>query len=117
MLRHWSPLVPNMSTDIRVHYTTYLPTYLLCILIEVLSLAQAKGKKVLNDFKFGIFIGRFANDDATYKHGSERVKDSDTSACVRWPSSPRTTSFTVDLFRYVCLLACGLLACGVAFLP
>ena len=37
----------------------------LCTLMEVLSLAHAKGKKVLNDFKFGIFIGRFPNDDAT----------------------------------------------------
>ena len=37
----------------------------LCILIEVLSLAQAKGKKVLNDFKFGIFTGHFPDDDTT----------------------------------------------------
>ena len=36
----------------------------LCTLMEVLSLAHAKRKKVLNDFKFGIFIGRFPNDDA-----------------------------------------------------
>ena len=37
----------------------------LYILIEVLSFAHAKGKKVLNDFKFGIFMGHFPNDDAT----------------------------------------------------
>ena len=36
-----------------------------CILMEVLSLACAKGKEVLNDFKSGIFIARFPNDDAT----------------------------------------------------
>ena len=35
-----------------------------CILIEILSGAQAKGKKVLNDLKFGIFIGRFPSDGA-----------------------------------------------------
>ena len=37
----------------------------LCILIAVLSLAHMKGKKVLNDFKFGIFIDSFLSHDAT----------------------------------------------------
>ena len=33
-----------------------------CILIEVLSHAHAKGGEILNDFKFGTFIGRFPSD-------------------------------------------------------
>ena len=33
----------------------------LCILIEVLLLAHAKGKNVLNDFKFGIFYWLFCD--------------------------------------------------------
>ena len=37
---------------------------MLCILIEVLSCAHAKGGKSLNDFKFGSFIGRFQSDGA-----------------------------------------------------
>ena len=44
MLRHWSQLVPNMSTDIWGHYATlptYLPTYLgrgsFCMLGPVMS--------------------------------------------------------------------------------
>ena len=36
----------------------------LCILIEVLSPARAKGEKSLNDFKFGSFTGRFPCDGA-----------------------------------------------------
>ena len=34
------------------------------ILIEVLSRAHAKWGKSLNDFKFGIFTGRFPGDGA-----------------------------------------------------
>ena len=37
---------------------------ILCILIQVLSRAQAKGAQRLNNFEFGIFIGRFPSDDA-----------------------------------------------------
>ena len=33
-------------------------------LIEIFSRVHAKGKKGLNDFKFGIFIGRFESDGA-----------------------------------------------------
>ena len=40
---------------------TNLPS-LLCILLEVLSRAHAKGGKGLNDVKFGTFIGRFQSD-------------------------------------------------------
>ena len=36
----------------------------LCILVEVLSRAQAKSGKSLNDFKFGTSIGRFPSDGA-----------------------------------------------------
>ena len=36
----------------------------LCILIEVLSRAHAKGEKSLNDFKFGTFNGRVPCDGA-----------------------------------------------------
>ena len=36
----------------------------LCILIEILSPAHAKGEKSLNDFKFGTFAGRFPSDGA-----------------------------------------------------
>ena len=34
----------------------------LCILIEVLSLAHAKEENSCNDFKFGTFIGCFQSD-------------------------------------------------------
>ena len=37
----------------------------LCTLVEVLSRAHVKRKEVLNDFKFGIFIACFPNDNAT----------------------------------------------------
>jgi len=37
----------------------------LCTLVEVLSRAHVKRQEVLNDFKFGIFIARFPNDNAT----------------------------------------------------
>ena len=37
----------------------------LCILIEILPRAHAKGGKKLNDFKFGTFIGRFPSDGVT----------------------------------------------------
>ena len=40
------------------------PLSILCILIEVLSRAHAKGEKSLNDFKFGTFNGRFPCDGA-----------------------------------------------------
>ena len=36
----------------------------LCILIEILSPAHAKAAKSLNNFKFGLFIGRFPSDEA-----------------------------------------------------
>ena len=36
----------------------------LCILIETLSRVHTKGKKDLNDLKFGTFIGRFPRDGA-----------------------------------------------------
>ena len=36
----------------------------LCILIEILSPAHAKGEKSLNDFKFGTFTGCFPSDGA-----------------------------------------------------
>ena len=35
---------------------------ILCILIEILSLAHAKEEKSFNDLKFGIFTGRFLSD-------------------------------------------------------
>ena len=35
---------------------------ILCILIQVLSLAHEKGRKSLNDFKFGTFAARFPSD-------------------------------------------------------
>ena len=35
---------------------------ILCFLIEILSPAHAKGEKSFNDFKFGIFTGRFLSD-------------------------------------------------------
>jgi len=47
----------------------------LCILIEILSRAQTKGKRDLNDFKFGTFFGRFPNDSA----GSMAVKGLSTA--------------------------------------
>ena len=37
----------------------------LCILIEVLSRVCAKGRKSLNGFRFGTFIGCFLSDGAT----------------------------------------------------
>ena len=37
---------------------------ILYILVEVLSLAQAKRGESLHDFKFGAFIGRFSSDSA-----------------------------------------------------
>ena len=52
---------PNSIFDGTV--TNLLST--LCILIEILSPAQAKGAKSLNGFKFGTFIGRFPSDGAT----------------------------------------------------
>ena len=45
---------------------------ILCILIEGLSRAHAKGGKRLNDFQLGTSIGCFPSDSG--KHGSERVK-------------------------------------------
>ena len=36
----------------------------LCILIEILSPAHAKGEKSLNNFKFGTFTGCFPSDGA-----------------------------------------------------
>ena len=45
---------------------------ILCILVEVLSRAQAKRAKSLNHFKFGTSIGRFFEWQCS-KHGSERV--------------------------------------------
>ena len=44
-----------------------IPTLLsaLLILTEVLSRAHVKRKEVLSDFKFGIFIAHFPNDNAT----------------------------------------------------
>ena len=41
--------------------TTNLHT-LLCILIEILLCAHVKGRKGFNDFKSGIFSGRFKSD-------------------------------------------------------
>jgi len=35
---------------------------MLCILIQVLSRAYAKGRKSVNDFKFGTFVDRFPSD-------------------------------------------------------
>ena len=35
---------------------------ILCILIEIVSRARAKGGKSLNDFKFGTIVGRFQSD-------------------------------------------------------
>ena len=43
---------------------TNLPS-VLCILIEILSPAHAKGEKSLNDFKFGTSTGHFPSDSAT----------------------------------------------------
>ena len=37
---------------------------ILSFLIEIFSRAHAKGKKILDDFKFGIVIGRFPSDGA-----------------------------------------------------
>ena len=37
---------------------------MLCIFVEILSRAHAKGWCGLNYFKFGTFIGRFPNDGA-----------------------------------------------------
>ena len=37
---------------------------MLCIFVEILSRAHAKGWCDLNYFKFGTFIGRFPNDGA-----------------------------------------------------
>ena len=37
---------------------------ILCILIEILSRAPAKGQKSHNDFRFGIPFGRFPRDDS-----------------------------------------------------
>ena len=37
----------------------------LCILIEVLSCVCVKGRKGLNGFRFGTFVGRFLSDGAT----------------------------------------------------
>ena len=37
---------------------------ILCILIEILSRAHAKGKKSLKGFEFGGFIGRFPSNRA-----------------------------------------------------
>ena len=36
----------------------------LCVLIELLSRVHEKRGKSHNDFKFGIFVGRFPSDDA-----------------------------------------------------
>ena len=38
---------------------------ILCILIDISSRAHAKGKKDLNVFKFGTFVGRFPSDGET----------------------------------------------------
>ena len=65
----------------------------LCILMEVLSLAHAKGKKVLNDFKFGIFVDRFPNDDAT-------------SMAVKWLNHLCAFVFTNSLSLSLLLLFC-----------
>ena len=35
----------------------------LCVLIEILSRADAKGEKGLNGFKFGTFVGRSVQSD------------------------------------------------------
>ena len=37
---------------------------ILCILIQILLCAHAKGGKGLNDFKFGTFVDRFQSDGA-----------------------------------------------------
>ena len=37
---------------------------ILCMLIEIFSRAHAQGKKDLNDFRFGTFVGRFPGEDA-----------------------------------------------------
>ena len=37
---------------------------ILCILVEILSRAQAKTGESLNDFKFGTSVGRFSSDGA-----------------------------------------------------
>ena len=40
---------------------------MLCILVEVLSRAQVKRGKSLNDFKFGASVGRFSSEGAASK--------------------------------------------------
>ena len=40
------------------------------------------GRRSLNDFKFGTFIGCFQSDGAASKHGSERVKAEDLGSCL-----------------------------------
>ena len=47
---------------------------MLCILVEILSPAQAKREKSLNDFKFGNSVDRFPSDSA----GSTAVKGLNT---------------------------------------
>ena len=58
----------------------------LCILIETISRAHAKGEKSLNGFRFGTLVGRFLSDGA----GSMAVKglsvrDEDVKQCIHRP--------------------------------
>ena len=55
----------------------------LCILIEVLSRAHAKGEKSLNDFKFGTFIGRFSSD-GTPSMAVKGLKERSISPSREW---------------------------------
>ena len=65
----------------------------LCILIEVLWRAHAKGGKGLSDFSFGAFIGRFQSD------GAESMEEKGltfSSACLR--NSPGHVQQTLSAY-------------------
>ena len=63
--------------------------WILCILIEILSRAHAKGaKKSLNDFKFGTIMGRFPSDGAA-SMAEKGLRDSEHAlygSSSAWPT-------------------------------
>ena len=55
----------------------------LCILIEILSPAHAKGRKGLDDVKFGTFTGRFPSDGAASMAVKGLIEAFRTSLCMQ----------------------------------
>ena len=57
---------------------------MLCVSVEVLSRAHEKGKKVLNDFRFCTFIGRFPSDGATSMAAKGLMSRTSCFFFLRW---------------------------------